>query len=376
MGAADLARNWLMESGIQNIEDNGSGLGGINSWYDLDNKEYPHVYPEATGYAITAYIYLNRLKKSDALLDKARLAAEWLINYDMENGAVKTKDSYSEQRVKNSLTYAFDNGMVICGLINLHKETREEKYLNAAEKIAEFVIGKMQKQDGSLYAVYDSQKDELIDSEEKWSTQSGSYHAKLAIGLLKLYDATKNEKYKESTEDLCKNAMAQQKGDGRFISYKDTGATHIHPHSYSAEGLIYSGVRLNRPEFIDSAERATKWVLDNLREDGGINAVYNNSRFEDCERTDTLAQTLRLGAILKTLNRMDEPYLKKMEKLKDRLLSFQYMKPGQKGGFLYAEQDGEKIMHINSWCTMFAMQALDFYYKALSGKKLETELLI
>jgi uncharacterized protein YyaL (SSP411 family) len=266
--------------------------------------------------------------------------------------------------------------MVICGLANLHKETGEEKYLRAAEKIAEFIIGKMQKQDGSFYAVYDSRRNELVDSEEKWSTQTGSYHAKLAIGLLKLYDATRNEKFRESAEDICKKALKMQLPEGRFISYKDTNATHIHPHCYSAEGLLYAGIKLKREDFIRAVEKATTWVLDNLREDGGINCFYNGTGFEDCERSDTLAQALRLGAILWTMNKMDDSYLKKMEKLKERLLTFQNMGAEQKGGFFYAEQKGRKIRHLNSWCTMFALQALDFYYKAAAGKRLDVELLI
>lgn len=375
MGAAELARNWLIESSIQDTSGEGCRAGGVNSWYDLDTGRYPHIYPESTGYAVTTFIYLNRLKRNAELIKKAKLAADWLIGYDMENGTVKTRDCYSEEKTGNGFTYAFDNGIVICGLANLYKETRDEKYLKAAEKIAEFVIGKMQKEDGSFYAIYDSQKDELIDTEEKWSTQSGSYHAKLAIGFLKLYDTTRNEKYKESAEAVCREALKMQLPEGRFVSHRDTKATHIHPHCYSAEGLLYAGLKLGNERFIEAAEKATKWAIDNLREDGGTNCLYNNC-FEGCERSDTLAQVLRLGAVFWMMGKLSEDQLKKMEKLKDRLLSFQHMRGDQKGGFIYAEEDGVKVAHLNSWCTMFAIQALDYYYKAASGKKIDVELIV
>ena len=51
-----------------------------------------------------------------------------------------------------------------------------------------------------------------------------------------------------------------------------------------------------------------------------------------------------------------------MDKLKKRLIKFQNLNKEQKGGFRYGYDDqGNKYEHINSWCTMFALQALILY---------------
>ncbi len=70
--------------------------------------------------------------------------------------------------------------------------------------------------------------------------------------------------------------------------------------------------------------------------------------FNDLQRVDILAQAMRLGLIFNCKE--------KIEGLQRTLLSYQYLgaKSGQYGGFFYTKDS----CHINSWCTMFSLQAL------------------
>lgn len=334
----ELTKNWLLGSGIQNND------GSINSWYDLEKNIYPYIYPETTGYAITSFLFINRQKPERLLVERAKMAADWLIKRNA------THENSNNEKPEPRFIYAFDNGMILTGLMNIYEETKEKKYLEGAKKIADELL-KMQKENGEFYAFYNKNTKELIDSDEKWSTQSGSYHAKLAIGLLKAYEATKNDAYKEATEKICKAALKMQQQDGRFISCRKRGFTHIHPHLYSAEGFLYAGKELNNKEHIKVARKAAEWVLDNVRDDGGINCIYEGKWFKGEERSDTLAQTIRLAKLLGIKHQ-------KEEKLKQRLLSFINAERKQKGGFFYCIRNRKMVKHLNSWCSMFALQAL------------------
>ncbi len=380
-----LTKNWLLYSGIQNINKEPKLNGGFNSWYDIDKENYYYIYSEITGYGISTLLFLNKYFEEQALSERAETAADWIMNIAMHKlGGVKTRyyfyeaDGQKNYSFDSEILYTFDTGMVLNGMINLYKPTKNKKYLDASIKIADFLINKMLKEDGSFYAYLDVKKNSLVDTEDKWSTQSGSYHSKLAIGLIDLYKSTNDEKYKDVAIKICDYALTFQTQEGRFISFRDSKNTHMHPHSYSAEGLLYAGIKLNIPRYKESSKKALLWALSNQLESGGVASLYIKSEdnFIKNERTDTLAQILRLGSLLIKYGLLDINYLKNLEKLKNRLISFQEKEGRQKGGFKYGfEEDGTKLDHLNSWCTMFAIQAL-ILYNRISLKNQDIEMLI
>ena len=73
-------KNWMINSGIQNICSDSEKNGSFNSWYDADKKRYPFMYSEITGYGISALLYLHDKTKKPLFLERAKLAADWLIN--------------------------------------------------------------------------------------------------------------------------------------------------------------------------------------------------------------------------------------------------------------------------------------------------------
>ncbi|MHC4582918.1 MAG: hypothetical protein ACYS3N_00215, partial [Planctomycetota bacterium] len=86
----------------------------------------------------------------------------------------------------------------------------------------------------------------------------------------------------------------------------------------------------------------------------GINELYDPStgRFNQLQRSDILAQVLRLGLVF-SLNH------KIIDELRPVLLGYQYLGENlnQRGGFLFCREN----RNINSWCSMFAIQALSIY---------------
>jgi len=364
-----LAQDWLMCSGIQDLK--GREAGGFNAWFDLRSGQYPYVYSEITGYGITSLLFLKGFFDED-FVERAILAADWLRDKaEHKLGGVRTRHYHQDMSESDRYSfeseniYAFDNGMVLYGLINLFKKCGDRQYLEFSKRIADLLIEKMRRDDGLFCAVYNHKTGEKTDHTWKWSTQSGSYHAKLALGFTDLYDVTKDNVYRDAVLTLCRKSLDFQEPDGRFITSRADNSTHLHPHAYSAEGLLYAGMYFKRDEFILAAVKAVKWALDNQCRDGGIPKKFDGEKFITHYRVDILAQILRLGVILDGIGQLDKSYIDGLKELRSRLLTFQHLQEGlQKGGFYYGfTLEGEKRNHINSWCSMFAIQALIMFEK-------------
>jgi len=380
-----LLNNWILSSGIQNINKSSSVNGGFNSWFSMDKKSYPFVYSEITGYGITTLLFLDSMEKSSLYVEKAESAADWILNKALHPcGGIKTRCYYSKNDENDGYSFekgnifAFDTAMVLFGLSGLYKKTKEEKYLRASVKISDFLVS-MQKDNGQFFAFYNPHTKDLGDINNKWSNQSGAYHAKIAMGLLNSYDITKKEKYKESAIKVCGSSLAFQEKNGRFVTSTKDNSTLQHPHCYAAEGLLYAGLKLNIQEYINSAIKAAEWSFNSQLENGGMPQIYdhNLNRFNKHERTDILSQVLRLGLLINSCSNSEVIDIKKLEKLKNRLLSFQNLNGQQEGGIFYGfEHDGKEHKDLNAWCSMFALQALSFFKLSKEKIRLSTDLLV
>lgn len=370
--AINLAKNWLLYSGIQNKSSNSQIDGGFNSWYDSETKSYAYVYSEITGYALTTLSYFYHLQPQEILLERARKAAHWLMNQATHpSGGIKTRyylektEDKTDFSKKERTLYTFDAGMVLFGACHLYKILKDKKYLEYAQKLAGFILS-MRKPDGSFYALFDLVSKEKIDIPSKWSIQSGSFHAKLSLGLLSLFELTRNELYQKVAVKICDWSLRLQGSDGRFVTFRDSGDTHLHPHCYSAEGLYFAGKFLEKDKYLQAAKKAAEWAFSGQMDNGGIPSMYyKDSGWGKWERTDALSQVLRLGVLT-----LGDDYKEKFNGMVDRILSFQ-SKSGDRhlnGGIKYGfDEEGKRLDHINSWCTMFALQALLFYNDRFSG---------
>ncbi|MDD5194096.1 MAG: hypothetical protein PHQ96_00270 [Candidatus Omnitrophica bacterium] len=343
------AAGWIKNSGIQSSE------GGFYSWFDNDNKSYSYLYSEITGYGITTLLFLYDIEKDAVCLDKAQAAAAWLKKIAMHPCCGMRTRFYSNDTLADKTysfaqenIFSFDTGMVLYGIANLYRVTAVPEYIAMATKIADFLIGVMQQDDGSLAPIYNPKRKELsLPLENKWSNQPAGFHAKVALGFADLFDITADKKYYDAALRLCEYAISTQEASGRFITDKKTNTTHLHPHCYSAEGLWYVGSRFNIPEFVLAARNATIWALEHVNS-SGINELYSPEKgFNAFVRSDILAQLLRLSLIFSKNSGQKE--------LLSALLSHQLRDASsQSGGFLFNKNCG----HINSWCSMFALQAL------------------
>jgi len=374
-----LAQNWLLHSGIQDSS------GAFNAWFDLNKKSYPFAYSEITGYALTTLVFLNKFDPTKGFIGRAEKAAKWLLEKAMsKEGAILARKYYNQAKADERFSFeggnvfAFDCGMVLNGFMNLYNATGKKEYLKTGEKIANFLKEKMFEK-GEMHAVYNLKSKKVLDSKERWSWQPGSYHAKLAIGLLELGEKTGNGDYAGIAMQLCENAIKLQQPNGRFETNKGNKSTHLHPHCYSAEGLLYAGVKLRESRYIEAAKKSAVWALEEAAASSRVNLLYCNGVWNNNQRSDVTAQVVRLGcALIGKEELIERKYLNKTIELSKSLISFQNTEEGnQQGGFLYGtEVDGSKRNCLNSWCTMFALQAMHWLDAIENGKSIEVELTV
>lgn len=347
----DIAVGWLLNSGIQSKE------GGFYAWQNMEDNSLSYLYSEITGYAITTMCFLYSITKDNAYINSAKRAAQWLMRDALSpDGAVLTrkylKDAVEHYSFESGNIYSFDCAMAAFGMLKLYKITKEEDYLNCASRIIEFLNTKMLAVSGLYYPVFDARQSGVYEDPEKWSTQSGSFHSKIALCLCELASIKKDNHYSETAARLIDSSIKNFYKGNRFITSMPAGTSHFHPYCYTLEGMLYYSYKLKDGKYEKIIKDAFNWLTDFQQEDGGFpTQVYSDGRIDIAHRrSDIHAQILRLSYFIRADFDND--------KLLDRLLEFQNTAGDFKGSFIYgADQNGER-RHSNSWCSMFAFQAL------------------
>ena len=307
--ALQRAAHWLSQSGLQNQSRNSHLRGGVAAWYEIQERQYPFLYSEITGYAISTFVFLSRVTGKKKWLKNAALAARWLIDHATgADGGVKTRFYLIKHYVSPNYcfhqgrVYAFDTAMAGYGLLQLYREVKKEEYLKAAGHSLGFLIDQMRKKDGSFFPYFDSKTKKPGEDLEKWSDQAGTFHAKLALFLIDYYRLTQDRYYKRCAESLLDAVLQKQEKDGRFVTGRSDLSTHLHPHSYTLEGLSYGGQHLKRKDYWVACHKGFLWMLKGVSGDGSVSSIYTDGSFSHHERSDIVAQVLRIGAILYTQN--------------------------------------------------------------------------
>jgi len=244
--------------------------------------------------------------KDGRLIEKAKKAADWITASSLHpSGGVKTRLYQDDDKADPLYSFygqnifSFDMGMILYGIINLYRVTLEQRFLDISNMLAQFLVYKMQNKDGSLSPILNAKTGEVVrQKDDKWSNQCGGFHSKVSMGLVDLFRVTKERKYREAAIRLCEYALSTQENSGRFITDGTSRTTNLHPHCYTAEGLLYTGVFLSIESFVKAAKKATEWVVTNISS-GEIHELYDPlaGTFNEVQRSDILAQALRLGVI-------------------------------------------------------------------------------
>ncbi len=359
------AAEWLAGSGIQSASARPALRGGVSAWYEIHLRRYPFLYSEITGYAITTFAFMNRISPDRRWVRCAQAAADWLLRNAMHPcGGVKTRyylvKNYKTPNYSfdSGYVYAFDTAMAGYGLLQLHKIAPDPKLWRAAQSMHRFLTRTL-KHRGVIAPYWDAKTRSTGQNFGKWSDQPGGFHAKLALFLIDYYRITGDAADRREAEALLDHTVSLQQKDGRFITNRSDSSTHLHPHSYTLEGLLYGEAFLGKKAWLASAAKGLAWARKAISENGSVSAIYEHDSFAFHERSDIVAQILRIGSILHARG-ASELDARDLQRVRAHLGLFQFAElGGQNGGFLYgSDTDGRMRIHLNAWGTMFALQAI------------------
>jgi hypothetical protein len=346
LGRVTRAGAWLLRSGIQEPD------GGVARYYLVDQQRNLPVSTEITGYTVSSLVYLHEITRDErgAYLDRASSAARFLVSaWDANSRAMPF------EVVGSPLTYFFDCGIIVRGLLSARRVLGGDEFLNTA-----IAVGKSMAADfageGDYHPILSlpdkkpAKRDPL-----SWSRSAGCYQLKSAMAWWDLWEVTGDGHFRELYDATLAASLRSYKtflpGHPDAIKVMD----RLHPFLYFLEGLL---PRATQPRCAEALRAGIPVAAAHLREIA--------PRFE---RSDVYAQLLRvrLYADAAGIVPLDRDAAAREAA---KLLTFQTTDSDPKvdGGFCFGRRGGECIPHVSPVSTSFALQALAIWDAHRAGE--------
>ena len=361
MNSYENVTNWLTKSGLFISDFDDSNCGGVHSFYDEKINDYGFLYPEITGYFISTLRFLDQNHHKDLFLKYAKYSSDWLIKiYKKYGSIIQGVDSSS----KNTLSYSFDSAICAKGLLDYFEISRDKKYLDYATQILTDLKNDAISSDGSVKPFKDVSTNKYLESNEVWYKQEGCLHIKTSMAFFHLYSISKNNDFLEISTKICDKISNYQNSDGSIRLHENSDVINLHTLSYSLEGLLYGFHVTQNEEYLKKCKKAIDWCTNQIQEDGSI-SLWFNSKYNS-KAAYPIAQLIRIMILLDRKNNITENKLY-LDNLFKFLISLQANNINSKinGGFyeeFYKSLFGwKKRLRINSWTSMFALQAISWY---------------
>jgi uncharacterized protein YyaL (SSP411 family) len=153
------------------------------------------------------------------------------------------------------------NGLMIRGFADAGRGLKNEEYVKAAERAADFVLQRLRTDDGRLLRTFGK-------GQAKLNAYLNDY-AFLADGLIALFQATGEAKWLTAADELTAKQLELfwDETSGGFFFISDDHETLLarakNPYdgaqpsgnSVAAQNLVFLGSELNKPEYLKKAER-------------------------------------------------------------------------------------------------------------------------
>ena len=309
-------------------------------------------YPETTGYIIpTVFDYANEAGRED-LFDRAVRMADWECDVQMPSGAVQggTVDEPPTPAV-------FNTGQVIFGWVRAYQETHNERYLNAAVRAGDFLLG-VQDDDGAWR--------KSLSRYASSAMASYTYNTRTAWALVVLGQVTGNSAYEQAASRNIDFALTEQTASGWFRNncLYDPVRPLLHTIAYSIRGILETGAGIDNRPYIAAARRAADALLARQQPDGSLSARFDE-QWTPAVRFSCLTGNAQSAIIWARLYQIsgDRKYLTGVKKANDFLRRVQWLgtgNPGLDGGI-----SGSHPLHgrygqfeVLNWAVKFFADAL------------------
>ena len=369
----EITKNWILSSGLVVSDSNNENFGGVHSYYDEKQNNYGFLYPEITGYFLSALNFLNNIDSNPKYIELSKNSVNWLMSIDQKYGGI-IQGIYQKDSEKK-LAYSFDTGICVTGILDCYKLTKEVKYLNFAQKLLSWIRDEAVQNNGLIQPVKDLESNKFFEEKKYWYKQFGCLHLKTSISFFKMYQLTKNESDLIMGKKILDQFRLFQNNNGSLSLHENESIIHIHSLCYALEGLIFGYYITKDENYLKTCEDALKWCSSKIENDGSMQLWFDSS-YPSAKTSYQIAQLIRLMVLFDRATE-NKIFYNDIQKLFNFMKKLHIVNGSQKtiGGFyeeFYKSFLGWKIRHnVNSWGTLFALQSIHFKenYDSLSFDK-------
>lgn len=339
------AGRWLLDSGIQQPS------GGFARFYDAKIQKNRAVSTEISGYAASALIYLFNTTGDEEFLDSAKKVAWFLLNaWDPHLDAFPYEHPSPSPGVDH-LSYFFDSGIVIRGLLAVWRETGDERLIEIAQAAARGMIADFRAQ-RDYHPILQLPDKNPLPRTDQWSRTSGCYQLKAAMAWWDVAEATGDGALRDAYLEMLESALATHSTFLPGAASEHRVMDRLHAYCYFLEGLLPMLDRGECARAYSEGMNATAWFLRQIA--------------PTFARSDVYAQLLRARVYGDGVVPVDTAAASEEA---ERLAAFQAVShdPRVDGGFYFGRHDGRISPHVNPVSTSFGVQALEMWRQYRAG---------
>ena len=346
-----MAGHWFLQSGIQEPH------GGVARYHHSDTGRNARVSTEITGYTVSTLVFLYERTGDTALLDAAVRAGKFLTELAWSPSLKTFPFEYAGNGdAPQPLTYFFDCGIIVRGLLQLARVTGDQTYVDIAELTGESMVRDFATGD-TWHPILNLPGKYPLQWTEQWSRRPGCYQLKSALAWHDLAQLTGNDRFAHAYAAALAKALATE---AEFLPAETPEKTmdRLHAYSYFLEALASTP---ERPDVRAALAAGIHKVSAYLRE---IRPVF--------ERSDVNAQLLRV----RLLAEQNAGMPLNSEEASDEAAAieqFQIDEPGARhhGGFWFARKGGIMTPFTNPVSTAFCLQAHAWWQDRLSLRRID-----
>ncbi len=259
---------------MQNLNEEDERYGAFHYSFYLDTKEKEQYFVVGTSALnIFTLLRLYDFTGDSIYLDSAKLAGDWLINMQEEDGNIRPYVKYFDGQwvhgTKESLLY---NGQVLSSLAKLYLATGEKRYYDAAKRIADRFAEKYEEAQGYIKGEY-REKNPISNC---W----------VVMSLMDFHRASKDDYYETIIFPLSEKILTNQKDDERdLLNYGGWGG------AYSSSGMGWMSEVMtetyrfcqeergeNCEKYKESVIKTIRWIIQNTYSEENSYLVKNPDR--------------------------------------------------------------------------------------------------
>lgn len=216
--------------------------GGIPAYYSL-MRGYSESYPEVTGYIVPTLYDFARLVGDANAAQAAERATNWLMSLRMSSGAFPAGLHTSEEEPS-----VFNSGQILQGLVRAYVETQRAEILEAANATGDW-LASVQSKEGSWAGV------------GAYQGGAHTYYSMVAWALALLARESKAPRHRAAAARNLDWVLGYIEPNGWTSGINLKGyPTFLHFIAYVIQGVLESGISLERRDAIEAASRSA-WVL-------------------------------------------------------------------------------------------------------------------